>query len=161
MKTDNNNNLSSRDLTFEWGLDAPNRLAEEADKLDNKGLSILLVASAILAISAALIDKITISWYLTPLAISFLAYLLVTWQSIRVFSLRKVIVTPNPKVLREKYWSLPEEETKEKYWKTTEESTDYNLDVVNQKGQGLRIAIPALAVEVIFLVIWLFVRFLR
>ena len=71
MKTENNNNLSSRDLTFEWGLDAPKRLAEEADKLDNKGLSILSVASAIMALSAALIDKITISWSLTPLVISF------------------------------------------------------------------------------------------
>ena len=147
----------SRDLTFDWGRTAYERLSEESDKIDNKGLAILSIGSLIIGIVASL-KGIALDWTIVPFLLAFLSYIFLVWQAITAFRVRKVIVAENPRKLKEKYWELSEDETKGKYWESIEQSCDYNLYIIGQKGKALYLAIPALGIEVMLLIIWLLLR---
>lgn len=151
----------SRDLFYEWGRDASRRLAEEADKIDSKGLTVFSFGSVIIGILASLTKRMSFDWYMMPFLFAFLCYGVLLWQSLKTFMVRLVIVADNPRRLKEKYWALPEDEAKEKYWESIEQSCDYNLYIVEKKGKALRLAIPALGAEVVMLVVWLLLRSLR
>ncbi len=148
----------SMDLTYEWVRTSYERLSEESDKIDNKGLAIFSIGSLIVGILASLVKEINISWAILPFLLSILSYLFLVWQTIVAFTVRRVIVSENPRKLKEKYWELPKDEAKEKYWETIAQSCDYNLYIIELKGKALSLAIPALGAEVFLLIIWLLLR---
>ena len=148
----------SRDLTFGWERRAYERLSDESDKIDNKAIAIFSVGSAIIGILASLVREMALNWTVTPLLLATVSYIYLAWKTIAAFTTREVIVAENPTKLREKYWKLPQDEAKEKYWESLEQSCDYNLYIVGQKGRALRLAIPALSIEVILLLLWLLLR---
>ena len=147
-----------RDLIYEWGRAAYERLAEQSDKIDTKAISIFSFGSVIIGITATLVSDIEVGWKLVPFVLAVCSYMFLAWKTITAFAVQHIIVSENPSKLKEKYWELSEDEAKEKYWESIEKSHDYNLDKVLMKGKALRLAIPALAIETIALVIWLLLR---
>ena len=147
----------SRDLTYEWGRVAYERLLEHSEKIDNKGLVVFSTGSLIIGIVASL-KAIAFDWTVALFLLALFSYIFLVWQAITAFAVRKIIVAVDPRKLRMKYWGLPEDEAKEKYWGIIEQSCDYNLYIVEQKGKALYRAIPALGIEVVLLVIWLLLR---
>lgn len=148
----------SMGVFYDWGRVAYERLSDESDKIDNKGLMIFSFGSLIMGIVGSLSGQIKLDWTIIPFVLAILSFIFLTYKTIISFKTRYVIVTENPSKLKEKYWGLPEDEAKEKYWESIEQSCDYNLDIVTQKGKSLSLAIPALGIEVILLIIWLLLR---
>ena len=146
----------SRNLTYEWGRNAYERLADEVEKIDTKGLSIFSFGSVIISIAAT--TGIKLNWTIIPFALSLMSYLFLASQSIQAFGIKRVIVAENPSKLKEKYWRLQEDEAKNKYWESLEQSCNYNFYILEQKGKALDLAIRALGIETILLIAWLFLR---
>ena len=93
-----------------------------------------------------------INRYVVIAAIAFATVLVCSMYILRV----RIYSGPdNPATLREDYWSLPEAEARTYLWEYREASFKTNLELANRKGRALSFAIPALAVEVVFLIAWL------
>ncbi len=148
----------SRDLTFAWEHRAYERLADVAEKIDNKAIALFSIGSLIMGIFASMVKGITFDWTAIPLLLSALSYMFLVWQTVKAFWSRKIIVSENPAELKKIYWELEPDEAKEKYWQTLEESAKYNSAILDKKGKALYLAIPALGTEIILLALWLFIR---
>lgn len=148
----------SRDLAFEWEHRAYERLADVAEKIDNKAIAMFSIGSLIIGILATMTKEINFNWTVIPLILACISYIYLAWKTVKAFYTYKIIVSENPAKLKEKYWHLPQDEAKEKYWTSLEEACEYNKDLVENKGKALTAAIPALGIEVVLLAIWLFLR---
>lgn len=152
----NEKQYPSRDLTYEWGRMAPERLAEEATAIDSKTITVLSAASVIVAVAASLHGEIPFNASIIPFLIALLVFFIILAKSVWSLSAQWFHVADSPTILREDYWILEQEEAKEKYWEWVEKDFEDNYRAVMLKGKVLVWVIPLLGVETISLVAWLF-----
>jgi hypothetical protein len=145
----------SRDLTFEWGRTAPEQLSREASLLDTKIFSVFIAANVIIAVVVGLARNIQFDLTLIPLTVAFLTFVIIFIRSLMSYQVQQLYVSDSPEILEQDYWEKEPEETKQIYWGYVKEDFDHNLKVVKIKGRTLSLTVPLLAIETIFLILWI------
>ena len=146
-------NPSSRDLTWERGMNAPHELRQVADSQDAKAMGIFATACVIIGVVAAVArgSPAPNAWFWTAFAFFVVSACLAFF----IILVRKFKGPDNPRILREDYWPRDVEDAREHLWKNNESSYSDNFSHVRAKGLALAVALPALFAEVVLLLIWL------
>jgi hypothetical protein len=164
MKTDNethNINSKTRDLTFEWVRNSPERLSEISNTLDSKIINVFSISCLIIGVITALSKSLRWNLTIIPFLAACLSFILILIFSLLGIRPQWLFNVDSPQIIREDYWELEPDEAKNKYWEWVEKDYDENLKVVKLKGIVLKVIVPLLAMETTFLMIWLFLRFIR
>ena len=146
----------SKELTFEWGRTAPEKISEEASSLDSKIVNVFLASSIIIGVITALVGQLQLNSTLIPFTIGTLCFVTILIKSLWALRAQWLYVGDNPYVLEEDYWELEQNEAKEKYWEYVKEDFKSNCRIVQAKGKTLRWIIPLLALELVSLIVWQF-----
>ena len=147
-----NDRPSSRDLTWDRGMNAPDELRRDADSQDAKAMGIFATASVVIGVVAAVArgpDHDALFWT------AFGFFVVTACLAFFIIVMRKFKGPDDPRVLREDFWPLDVEEARRYLWEFTESAFSENLRHVKAKGRALTVALPALFVEVVLLLIWL------
>ena len=157
MKTDK----ETRDLTFEWVRNSPERLSEIANALDSKIINVFSISCLIIGVITALSRSLRWNLTIIPFVVACISFILILVFSLLGIRPQWLFNVDSPRIIREDYWELAPDEAKKKYWEWVERDFDDNLKVVKLKGFVLKLIVPLLAMETILLMVWLFLRFIR
>ncbi|HEX9896428.1 MAG TPA: hypothetical protein VGA85_02035 [Dehalococcoidales bacterium] len=153
----------SIDLAFDWVKDVLDTQISLVDSLDNKAMTLFGVATAILGIGASLGQNILNPKAILPFAcgaIAFIAYIFVIGFTISALAVRGFDTLKNPIIMREYYWDLSPVQFKIQLLAHLEDAYTSNKEKVDKKGLAVRNLVPAMAFEVVFLVLSLWLGFL-
>ena len=71
-------------------------------------------------------------------------------------SASNLFLSPDPKILREEYWNLPEREFMQRICEFAEKHYETHVQHLEAKSRSLGMALPGLLVEVALLLGWAF-----
>ena len=145
---------SSRDLTWELGLSAPDQLSRIADAQDTKAMGTFATASVIIGVVAAVSRDLDYSGMFFA---AFAFFVITAALCLYIVVVRSFQGPDDPRTLREDFWDKEPEEARSLLWGFTEAAFDANRNIVKAKGKALQWAIPSLFVEVVLLLTWLLV----
>ncbi len=146
----------SHDLVFEWTRTAPEEIGRDISTTDSKASGLFSSGSVIIGVVVALVNDIILDWTVAPLVLAIVCFAGLSWWSWSVLRARLVPIAPNPLAINDKLAALPPAEAKRKRWEAVLQDYEYVMSIVEAKGKAVRLAVPALFLEVVFLLIWLF-----
>ncbi len=135
-------------------------LSREATAIDTKLIATFASGSIIVGLIPIIPGGLVLTqWYWPELFfyLGLLAFLWICFWVYQGFRVREFYLF-NPKVLREHYWQLEEEEFKRAVWTFVEDAYEKEYENLNSKGFALLVAMPGLVFEIIFLLVWTFSR---
>jgi len=149
------NKYPSRKMMYEWGKDAPQMLAKDAEAIDSKIMTVFVASSIIISVVIALEGQIEANAKLIPLFAAGLSFLVIVIRCLISIRAQLIYTGDDPRILREDYWVLEENEAMTEYWEHVEKDFAQNLEVVESKSNTLRLIVPLLGLEVISLIVWI------
>jgi len=134
--------------------------SQQVDAIDNKAATLFSIGTAlfgfglgiplgIAGISFGTLIHLPLAWLVG------MSYVFIAVLAIRVLRVREYEALDNPKIIREEYWTMPISQFKTEMLLHLEESYKVNMEQIAVKAREVRFLVPAVALEALFLVLFL------
>jgi|GEM_PF-6509398 len=146
------------DLSFEWVKDVLSKQCADVDAIDNKAITLFSVATAIVGLGLGIpigTSTLPLKYFISsPLGwISVFSYAVVAILTVYSLWVRTFETLDNPVTIREWYWQLTPFQFKINILTYLEDSFEQNQSKLKRKGLAVRLMIPAIAIETVFLLL--------
>lgn len=151
----------SLEESFHLSTQSLQAVSEEASRVETKIIGAFAAASAIVGISAAVSTSIVsakLYWPNLFFYFALIAYIWVILWTYKGLRLRAFYLPPDPKILKEDYWSLPKTVFMRQVCEFAEGHYEEHVENLAAKSSSLLMILPGLVVEVLLLLLWAICR---
>ena len=151
----------SLEEAFRLSIQSVQAVSEEASRVETKIIGAFAAASAIVGISAAVSTSLVsakLYWPNLFFYVALIAYIWVILWTYKGLRLRLFYLPPDPKILKEDYWSLPKTAFMRQVCEFAETHYEEHVENLTAKSSSLLMVLPGLLVEVLLLLLWAICR---
>lgn len=151
----------SLERAFRLSVESAQAVSDEANGVDAKIIGVFGIASAIVGIAASVATNLVGPRFYWPNLLFYLAVAIYVWVCSWTFwglKRRTFYLPPNPRVLREEYWNLSEQEFLRRVYEFAEMAYQEHYHHLTVKSHCLIMVLPGLLFEVALLLGWAFFR---
>jgi len=150
----------SLNLAYDWVKGVLEKQSHTSDALDTKTATLFSVGTAIFSLGLGIPLTTPDLSFSTMLSSPFAWVVIISYICIAVFAfialwVRRYVDLDNPIVIRESFWALPELQFKLELLSHLEDAFEDNELILVRKASMTRLIIPAVAIEALFLVLFL------
>ncbi len=157
-------NPGTLDESYDLAIRALDSYSQEISSAETRLIGVLAIGSIIIGLLPAVLANVNLlEWQFWPnwlLYIALATYLLAVYKAYQGLRGREFfsMASFDPAILREHYWDLDTSAFKAVIYEEIETALELNRVSLDRKNKAVVFAVPAVGLEILFLLAWTFAR---